>query len=133
MAPQTVVKPANVAEVMLDMEFLDTFVQALQQTGLVDRLAKGGPYTIFAPTNSAFKEYSDQTLQELLGNREELLTLISYHIVPGTFVGSYFNRPSSVRTLLGKELLIDRSHFVAPDIEAGNGIVHVIDTVLVPK
>lgn len=133
MAPVTMVKAGNIVEMALDEGSLGTFGDALAQSGLQERLASQGPYTVFAPTDDAFKEYADQTLKEVFSNKEELITLISYHIVPGKFMGSYFNRPSTVSTLLGKELVIDRSKFLEPDIECTNGVIHIIDSVMVPK
>jgi uncharacterized surface protein with fasciclin (FAS1) repeats len=132
MSPQTLVKAGNIVEMALADGTLATFVSALRGAGLIERLVGQGQYTVFAPTDDAFKEYAQQTLNEIFSNKEELTALVSYHIVPGKFVASYFSSRAALVTLLGRELIIDRSVILTPDIECSNGVIHVIDTVLLP-
>lgn len=127
------VKPMNIVEVALDAGNLELFVQALQSSGIADLLATENEYTVFAPQDSAFKQFTSMTINELMQNKDELVTLLSYHIVPGKFPQASLKSQPSVQTLLGKELQAGGISIVEPDIECSNGIIHVIDEVLVPK
>ncbi|MGA4720936.1 fasciclin domain-containing protein [Fictibacillus nanhaiensis] len=114
---------------------------ALEKAGLVETLKGAGPYTVFAPTDQAFEKLLKElnvTPEELL-NREDLKTILLYHVVPGKVMSTDLKNGMKVKTLAGKEVLIslnpvkvNNATVVKPDIQASNGVIHVIDTVLLP-
>jgi uncharacterized surface protein with fasciclin (FAS1) repeats len=120
-----------------------TLLTAAEAAGLVETLRGPGPYTVFAPTDEAFEELPEGTVDELLQpeNRDRLRKLLSYHVVPGDVRSDEVATMRSAPTVAGDELPIqaegDRvrvgdATVVQPDVEASNGRIHVIDRVLVP-
>ncbi|MBS2969174.1 fasciclin domain-containing protein [Metabacillus sp. KIGAM252] len=114
---------------------------ALEKAGLAETLKGAGPYTVFAPTDQAFEKLLQDlgiTAEELL-NRKDLKNILLYHVVPGKVLSSDLKNGMKVKTLAGKEVMIsldpvkvNNATVVKPDIEASNGVIHVIDTVLLP-
>lgn len=114
---------------------------ALEKAGLVSTLKEAGPYTVFAPTDQAFEKLLKDlniTAEELL-NREDLKDILLYHVLSGKVLSSDLKDGMKAKTLSGKEVTItldpvkvNNSTVVKPDIEASNGVIHVIDTVLIP-
>ncbi len=114
---------------------------ALEKAGLVSTLKEAGPYTVFAPTDQAFEKLLKDlniTAEELL-NREDLKDILLYHVLSGKVLSSDLKDGMKAKTLAGKEVTItldpvkvNNSTVVKPDIEASNGVIHVIDTVLIP-
>lgn len=121
-----------------------TLVNLLVQADLISTLEGKGPYTIFAPTNAAFAKLPPQVLQDLnkLENRDKLVAIIKYHIIPKTLVTREI-QTGSVKTLSGKDLDLrvqgaeiivnGNARIVKSDIEAANGEIQIVDTVLIPK
>ncbi len=118
-----------------------TLVTALVATGLVDTLKGEGPFTVFAPTDEAFAKLPEGTLDDLLANTEALSDVLLYHVVPGQVMAADVVSVESVDTVLGQPLPISvdgdtvkvgEATVTATNIETGNGVIHVIDTVLVP-
>ncbi|WP_411334486.1 fasciclin domain-containing protein [Metabacillus indicus] len=113
---------------------------ALEKAGLVSTLKEAGPYTVFAPTDQAFEKLLKDlniTAEELL-NREDLKDILLYHVLSGKVLSSDLKDGMKAKTLAGKEVTItldpvkvNNSTVVKPDIEASNGVIHVIDTVLI--
>ncbi len=119
----------------------ETLVAALQAAGLEDALRGEGPLTVFAPTDDAFAKLPAGTLESLLANPEALTDILLYHVVDGRLDARTVVEHGFVTTLLGRPLAvtalrdgvrINDANVVAADVEASNGIIHVIDTVLVP-
>jgi len=119
----------------------DTLVTAIQTAGLVDTLKGEGPYTVFAPTDEAFNALPDGVLDSLLADKEALTQVLTYHVVDGRLLAADIATVSSVTTLEGGTLSIsndDGTTMIGPaevtqtDIECTNGVIHVIDKVLVP-
>jgi len=120
-----------------------TFAEALVASGLADKLRSGGPYTIFAPTNKAFKNLPKGTLTELLkpDNREKLLCILRYHIVPGSrSTAELGNGPIETEygleaeiTAVDGQYTIDGAALVETDLQASNGMIHGIDSVIAPE
>ncbi|WP_144702354.1 fasciclin domain-containing protein [Fictibacillus phosphorivorans] len=114
---------------------------ALEKAGLVETLKGAGPYTVFAPTDQAFEKLLKElnvTAEELL-NREDLKNILLYHVVPGKVMSTDLQNGMKVKTLAGKEVIIslnpvkvNNATVVKPDVEASNGVIHVIDAVLLP-
>jgi len=123
----------------------NTLVEALQAAGLVEALQGDGPFTVFAPTDDAFAELGS-TLKRLLeeGNRDRLRSILQYHVVPGKAMASDVAGMNQAATLQGAPVGIqvnngtvtlsgqNQATVVQTDIEASNGVIHVIDTVLLP-
>jgi uncharacterized surface protein with fasciclin (FAS1) repeats len=120
---------------------IKTFVDALKTTGFDDSLKSGGPYTVFAPTDSAFDKLPPDTRKELLNDKKKLSQVLAYHVIPGT-VRVAEVKPGKVQTIQGDALTltsdngkvtVDEANVTESDVAADNGIIHVIDTVVLPK
>jgi uncharacterized surface protein with fasciclin (FAS1) repeats len=119
-----------------------TLARAVQAAGLVETLKGPGPFTVFAPTDAAFNKLPAGTLDSLLQNREQLRAVLTYHVIPGRVMANQITNGQSVNTVQGAPLTfqtgggsvrINNSSTVAQaDIMATNGVIHVIDTVLLP-
>ncbi len=117
-----------------------TLVTALQAAGLVDTLKGTGPFTVFAPTDAAFAKVPKADLDALLANKEKLVAVLTYHVVPGKVMAKDVAGLKTARTVEGEMITIDTSKGVKvdgatvtqTDIEASNGVIHVIDTVIFP-
>jgi len=116
-------------------------VAAVQAAGLESTLRGPGPFTVFAPTDDAFKKLPAGTVEGLLKDIPKLTQILTYHVVPGAVMSSDITGPMSPATVQGGTLKIDPSHgvkvndatVVTPDIKCDNGVIHVIDTVLLPS
>lgn len=117
-----------------------TLVAAVQAAGLVDTLKGPGPFTVFAPTDEAFAKIPKATLDGLLADKAALTKVLTYHVVPGKVIASDV-KAGKVKTVQGQELtvttsmgvMVDQSKVVATDVAASNGVIHAVDTVLMPK
>jgi uncharacterized surface protein with fasciclin (FAS1) repeats len=123
-------------------KYLTTLVSALKAADLVETLAGEGPYTVFAPTNAAFAKLPKGTLKNLLKpeNKEQLKQILTYHVVSGAQTskllksGKIDTVEGSKITLKirGKQVSVNNAKVIMPDVKASNGVVHVIDTVIMP-
>ena len=120
-----------------------TLVAAVKAAGLVETLKGKGPFTVFAPTDEAFAKLPAGTVEELLKpeNKEKLTALLTYHVVPAKAMAKDVAGMTSAKTVNGKELklkadggkvTVDKAKVIKADIEASNGVIHVVDTVLMP-
>ncbi len=117
-----------------------TLAAALQAAGLVDTLKGEGPFTVFAPTDEAFAKLPAGTVEALLKDIPKLRSILTYHVVAGRVEAKDVVLLSKATTVNGQDLAIDSSHgvtinnakLVKADIQAKNGVIHVIDTVLMP-
>ena len=118
-----------------------TLVKAVQEAGLVDTLKGQGPFTVFAPTDAAFAKLPPGTLEALLNNKEKLVEVLTYHVVAGN-VKSGDVKPGEVKTVEGQSVrvrtqggtvMVNNAKVIKTDIIASNGVIHVIDTVLLPN
>ncbi|WP_415182817.1 fasciclin domain-containing protein [Phaeovulum sp.] len=140
--------PAHAA----DMDIVDTaiaagdfttLVAAVQAAGLVDTLKGDGPFTVFAPTDAAFAALPAGTVDDLLKpeNKDKLTAILTYHVVPGKVMSTDLSNNMMAKTAQGSEVTIttdggakvDGANITAADIEATNGVIHVIDAVILPK
>jgi uncharacterized surface protein with fasciclin (FAS1) repeats len=118
----------------------NTLVAAVKAAGLEDVLTNGGPFTVFAPTDEAFAKLPAGTVEGLLANPEQLKKVLLYHVVSGNVMASDVVKLESAETLNGTRIaintkngvMVNDSNVIKTDIEASNGTVHVIDTVLIP-
>ena len=122
----------------------NTLVAAVKAADLVDTLKGEGPFTVFAPTDEAFAKLPPGTLDDLLKpeNKEKLQSILTYHVVPGKVMAKDVTMLTSAKTANGQSLSIDKSaggvmidnaKIVKTDIMCSNGIIHVIDTVVIPN
>lgn len=138
------VKAGNIVQVAVSNGSFKTLVAAVKAAGLVETLSGKGPFTVFAPTDAAFAKLPEGTIAELLKpeNKATLVKILTYHVVAGK-VGAKDIKSGSVlaKTVEGnsikvtknsKGVVIDNSKVVAADVKASNGVIHVIDTVLMP-
>ena len=117
-----------------------TLVAAVQAAGLVDTLKGPGPFTVFAPTDEAFAKIPKATLDGLLADKAALTKVLTYHVVPGKVMAKDV-KAGKVKTVQGSELTIstmggvkvDAANVVTTDVAASNGVIHVIDTVVLPQ
>jgi uncharacterized surface protein with fasciclin (FAS1) repeats len=118
-----------------------TLVTAVQTAGLVETLKGKGPFTLFAPNDEAFAKIPSDQLNALLADKEKLTAVLTYHVVPGKVMAADVAGLTSAKSVQGQELRIDTSDgvkvndakVIKTDIAASNGVIHVIDTVLMPK
>lgn len=138
--------PADIVDTAIASKQFPTLVAAVQAAGLVDALKGEGPFTLFAPTEEAFKKLPKGTLESLLKpeNKAKLAAILKYHVVPGKVMAAdvmKLKNGTEVRTLQGQTLKVKNSHgvkinnakVVKTDIVCSNGVIHVIDTVILPK
>jgi uncharacterized surface protein with fasciclin (FAS1) repeats len=116
-------------------------VRALTAAGMVDVLKQAGPYTVFVPSDEAFAKMPASTLNSLLNDKQQLTDLLSYHVVPGRLTAADLANQTTLKTLNGKDLrvrvedgvvYINDAKVVQSDVQATNGVIHVIDTVMIP-
>ena len=132
----------NIVQTAVDAGSFKTLVAAVQAAGLAEALQGPGPLTVFAPTDEAFAKLPAGTVESLLkpDNKEKLVAVLKYHVVPGKVMSGDVVKLTSAKTLHGKELQIRTSEgvkvndatVIKADIEATNGVIHVIDRVLLP-
>ena len=121
-----------------------TLAAALRAAGLLDTLEGPGPFTVFAPTDAAFAKLPAGTVQDLLKpeNKEKLISILKYHVVAGDVTSKQVVKMTEAKTLEGHDLkikvdngkvMINNADVVKPDIQCSNGVIHVIDEVLLPQ
>lgn len=134
----------DIVETAVSAGSFTTLVAAVQAAGLVETLKGEGPFTVFAPTDEAFAKLPAGTLEELLRpeNRSKLQSILTYHVVPGRLLAEEVVGLKSAQTAQGQELMIslkdgaamvDDACIVKTDVMASNGVIHVIDSVILPK
>jgi len=122
----------------------NTLVAAVQAAGLVDTLKGDGPFTVFAPTDEAFAALPEGTVENLLKpeNKDQLVAILTYHVVPGKVMSSDIaGKKAEVASVEGSEISVDATDgvkvdgakVVTADIETSNGVIHVIDAVILPN
>lgn len=120
-----------------------TLAAALDAAGLVDTLKGDGPFTVFAPTDAAFAKLPEGTVENLLKpeNREQLIAVLTYHVVPGKLKAADVVQLNGATTVNGSDITIsaagggvqiDKANVVKTDVDASNGVIHVIDAVILP-
>ena len=117
-----------------------TLATALTAAGLVDRLKGKGPFTVFAPTDEAFAKIPKADLDALLADKAKLTAVLTYHVVPGKVMAKDV-KAGKVKSVQGSEItvttaggvMVDKAKVIKTDIVADNGVIHVIDSVILPK
>jgi uncharacterized surface protein with fasciclin (FAS1) repeats len=130
----------NIVETAVSAGDFTTLVAAVQAAGLADTLSGPGPFTVFAPTDAAFAKLPAGTVESLLADIPKLTAVLTYHVVPGAVHAADLPGTPSATTVQGTDVKFDTSNGVkvndatvtTADIETTNGVIHVIDTVLIP-
>ena len=134
-------KAADIVDTAVAAGSFNTLVTAVKAAGLVGTLKGKGPYTVFAPNDAAFSKLPPGTVESLLKNKAKLANILKYHVLSGRVkAADVAGKSLQVKTLAGIPVNVDGSlgvrvndaQVIQPDIEASNGVIHVIDTVLIP-
>lgn len=132
----------NIVETAQGNEMFSTLVTAVVAANLVETLAGEGPFTVFAPTNDAFAKVPEEALTALLADSEALTSVLTYHVVAGKVMAADVVEMTEADTVQGSKVkievvdgsvMINDSKVTSTDIECSNGVIHVIDTVLMPN
>jgi uncharacterized surface protein with fasciclin (FAS1) repeats len=130
----------NIIETAISNPDFSTLVTAIKAAGLVETLSGTGPFTVFAPTNAAFAKIPGATLTAVLADKTKLTSILTYHVVAGKVMAHDVGAMTEAKTVQGSKITIDTKNGVMinnakvtkADIECSNGVIHVIDTVLMP-
>ena len=131
----------NLVETAAGNDAFKTLVAAVKAAGLVETLAGKGPFTVFAPTNEAFAKLPEGTVESLLKpeNKDKLISILTYHVIPGKVMSKDIKPSQMVKTVNGQQVSIklsygkvsvDGANVTATDVEADNGVIHVIDSAI---
>ena len=132
---------ADIVDTAVSAGQFNTLATALKAAGLVDTLKGPGPFTVFAPTDAAFAKIPQADLDALLKDKAKLTAVLTYHVVPGKVMASDV-KPGAVKTVQGSaftvrtqggKVMVDNANVTKTDIGADNGVIHVIDSVILPK
>lgn len=134
----------TVVENAVNNENFSTLVAAVKAAGLAETLSGSGPFTVFAPTNAAFEKLPAGTVEKLLKpeNKGQLVKVLTYHVVPGKVMAKDVVKLNKATTVEGSDVAIavsggtvtvDNAEVIKTDINSSNGVIHVIDTVILPK
>lgn len=133
---------SDIVATATDRGEFNTLVEALQAAGLMETLQGTGPFTVFAPNDEAFAKLPESTLASLLRDKEHLTAILTYHVIPGQIMAADVIGLDEAQTVHGNKLqirngsegvTIDNARVVKTDVIASNGVIHVIDSVLIPK
>lgn len=130
----------DIVDTAIDAGSFTTLVAAVQAAGLVDTLKGDGPFTVFAPTDEAFAALPDGTVEGLLEDPEALAAILTYHVVPGKVMSGDLSNNMMAGTVNGADItimteggvMVNDANVVTADVEASNGVIHVIDKVILP-
>lgn len=132
----------DIVDTAVEAGSFSTLVAAVEAAGLVDTLKGEGPFTVFAPTDDAFAALPEGTVEELLKpeNKDKLTSILTYHVVPGQVMSGDLSDGMTATTVQGSDVTIkteggvtvDGANVTTADIEASNGVIHVIDAVIMP-
>jgi uncharacterized surface protein with fasciclin (FAS1) repeats len=132
----------NLVETASEAGNFKTLLTAAQEAGIAQTLASEGPFTVFAPTDEAFAKLPEGTVENLLKDKEALTKILTYHVLPGKVMSKDVLGVTSAKTLQGQEVsfsttgngvMINEANIIQTDIEASNGVIHIIDSVILPE
>lgn len=135
-------KSNDIVDVAIANGSFTTLVTAVKAAGLVETLKSEGPFTVFAPTDAAFAKVPTATLNALLADKEALAGVLTYHVVAGKVMAADVVTLTEATTVQGQNVMIevrdgkvfvDNAQVIITDVVASNGVIHVIDTVILPK
>lgn len=140
-APALAMDEMNIVETAVEAGSFTTLVAAVEAAGLVETLSGEGPFTVFAPTDEAFAALPEGTVEGLLADTEALTAILTYHVVPGAVMSGDLSDDMMAGTVNGADITvsidmgtvkINDATVVTADIETSNGVIHVIDSVILP-
>ena len=134
----------DIVDTAASNDAFSTLVAAVKAAGLVETLKGDGPFTVFAPTNEAFEKLPEGTVESLLKpeNKEKLVKILTYHVVPGKVMAADVVKLNEAKTVQGSmvnikisgdKVMVGKATVTKADIECKNGVIHVIDTVIIPQ
>ncbi len=130
----------DIVDIAVSAGSFNTLVAAVQEAGLVDTLKGEGPFTVFAPTDEAFAKIPQDQLDALLADKEMLTKVLTYHVVSGKVMAADVKpgmvptvEGSSLTVTVGSGVMVDNANVIKTDIVASNGVIHVIDSVILPN
>jgi uncharacterized surface protein with fasciclin (FAS1) repeats len=131
---------ANIVETAVSNGSFKTLVAAVTEADLVGTLSGPGPFTVFAPNDEAFAKLPAGTVEALLKDKAKLVSILTYHVVPGKHMAAEVGKHETLTTVQGQALkvkngtgvMIDNANVIAADIVTDNGVIHVIDSVVLP-
>jgi uncharacterized surface protein with fasciclin (FAS1) repeats len=140
LAAPAVAQDMDIVDTAVAADGFETLVTAVEAAGLVETLKGDGPFTVFAPTDEAFAALPEGTLEGLLEDTDALTAVLTYHVVPGAVMSSDLSDGMTAETVNGAEItisteggaMVNDASIVQADIEASNGVIHVIDSVILP-
>jgi uncharacterized surface protein with fasciclin (FAS1) repeats len=132
---------SNIVQTAVENGNFKTLVTAVKEADLVETLSGPGPFTVFAPTDEAFAKLPPGTVESLLKDKAKLTAILTYHVVAGKHMAADVSKQHSLKTVQGQELKIkngsgvtvDNANVVTADIVTDNGVIHVIDSVVLPE
>ena len=139
-AASSLAAAADIVDTAASAGQFNTLVKAVQAAGLVDTLKGKGPFTVFAPTDEAFAKLPPGTVESLLQDKQKLTQVLTYHVVPGRVTAAQV-KPGAIKTVQGQSLevrtagggvMVDNAKVIKADVMASNGVIHVIDSVVLP-
>jgi uncharacterized surface protein with fasciclin (FAS1) repeats len=144
MPPKEMSAEMDIVDTAVSTKMFNTLVAAVQAAGLVDTLKGDGPFTVLAPTDAAFAKLPEGTVENLLKpeNKDMLVKILTYHVISGKVEAADVVKLKSAKTVQGSNIkikvkkgnvMINKSKVIKTDVQASNGVIHVIDTVLMPK
>ena len=141
--PSAVAEPkADIVDTAVAAGSFKTLTKALTEAGLVDTLKGKGPFTVFAPTDEAFAKLPKGTVEALLKDKKKLTAVLTYHVVPGNVMADDAAKLTTAKTVNGQNIkisakdgvvMINGAKVIKADIVTANGVIHVIDSVILPK
>jgi uncharacterized surface protein with fasciclin (FAS1) repeats len=131
----------NLVETAINAGTFKTLIIALREAGLYDILCSEGPYTIFAPTDEAFSKLPNGTMEKIMKDKEKLTDILTYHVIANRIFSREVTSLQKADTINGKQVKIrsgnnvkiDNARIIKSDIKCTNGVIHIIDEVLLPK
>jgi uncharacterized surface protein with fasciclin (FAS1) repeats len=142
METKTTQKPMDIVETAVAAGSFNTLVAAVKAAGLVETLKSAGPFTVFAPTDEAFAKLPKGTVEALLADKAKLTSILTYHVVSGKVMAADVVKLTEAKTVNGQMakvsagkdgVMIDGAKVIKTDIVTSNGVIHVIDFVILPK
>lgn len=134
-------KKKDIVDTAVAAGTFNTLATALTEAGLVETLKGDGPFTVFAPTDDAFAKIPADQLEAILADKDKLTSILTYHVVAGKVMAADVAELTSAKTVQGSEVVIsteggvkvDNANVIKTDIKASNGVIHVIDSVIIPQ
>lgn len=137
-------KSQDIVDTAVSAGSFKTLVAAVQAAGLVETLKGEGPFTVFAPTDEAFAKLPKGTVESLLKpeNKDKLIAVLTYHVVPGKVMAKDVVKLTEAKTVQGSsvniavkdgKVMVDGAHVIKADVATSNGVIHVIDAVILPE